>query len=101
MREVKECTTIGIEKTHLRCHKFGCATECARRAAIPHLFLAQSVIGDFDVSIKSEQNVIKLQITDYGIIMLVSPVLSKIFITYRYIIPFLWKYSRASRTSEA
>ena len=48
--------------TYLRSHEFWRATKCASSAAIPHLFLAQTVVGDLDMSIQRQQYVVELQI---------------------------------------
>ena len=44
-------------------HKFGSATESASRAAVPHVFLAETVIGNLDVTVECEENVVEFQIT--------------------------------------
>lgn len=59
MRDEMNCKTF----TYLWCHEFRCTTESARGRTIPHVFLAQTVIRNLDVSIKSKHDVVKLQIT--------------------------------------
>jgi hypothetical protein len=49
--------------TYFWCHKFWRATESARSRPIPHLFFAETVIGDLDVTIKSQQDIVKFQIS--------------------------------------
>ena len=48
---------------HFRGHKFWGTTESAGCRSVPHLLLTQTIIGNLDVSIKSQKNVIQLQIT--------------------------------------
>lgn len=43
-------------------HEFGSAAECARSRSVPHLFLAQTVISDFDVAVEGEKDVVELQV---------------------------------------
>ncbi len=47
---------------YLRRHELGRAAEGARRTSIPHLFLAQSVISNFDVSVQCQQDVVEFEI---------------------------------------
>lgn len=49
--------------SYLRCHEFWRSAECAGRRSIPHLLLAQTVIGNLDVSIHGKENIIELQVT--------------------------------------
>lgn len=49
--------------TYFRTHKFGCTTECAGGAAVPHVLFAKTVISNFDMTIQCQQDVVKLQIT--------------------------------------
>jgi hypothetical protein len=49
--------------TNLGCHELRCTTEGASGAAVPHVLLAKTVISNLDVTIKSQQNVVELQIT--------------------------------------
>lgn len=49
--------------TNLGCHELGSTTEGAGGAAVPHILLAKTVISNLDVTIKSQQNVVQLQIT--------------------------------------
>lgn len=51
--------------TYLGSHKLGCTAECARRGPKPHVFLAETVIGNFDVTVKSEENVVEFQVSIY------------------------------------
>jgi hypothetical protein len=48
--------------THLGGHELGSSTEGACVGSIPHVFFAETVICDLDMSIKREKNVIELQI---------------------------------------
>ena len=48
---------------YLGSHELWCATEGTRCAAIPHLLLAQTVIGDLDMPVQGKQNVVELQIS--------------------------------------
>ena len=48
--------------TYLGSHEFRCTAESTGRRSIPHLFLAQPVICDLDVTIEGQQNVVELQI---------------------------------------
>jgi hypothetical protein len=48
---------------YLWCHEFRRTAECARSRSVPHLLLAQTVIGNLDVTVQCEQNVVKLQIS--------------------------------------
>lgn len=54
---------LSASMTYLWCHKFGSTTECASRRAIPHVLLAETVIGNLDVTVESQENVVQLQIT--------------------------------------
>jgi hypothetical protein len=49
--------------TYLGCHELGCTAERARRRAEPHVFLAETVVGNLDVTVKSKENVVELQVS--------------------------------------
>lgn len=49
--------------TYLGRHELWSTTECAGSRSVPHFLLAQTVIGNLDVSIQCEQDVVELQIT--------------------------------------
>jgi hypothetical protein len=49
--------------TYLRSHELGGTTECAGAGAEPHILLAKTVIGNLDVAIQCQKDVVKLQIT--------------------------------------
>jgi hypothetical protein len=49
-------------KTNLGGHELGCTTERACCRAVPHVFLAQTVVGDLDMSVKGQENIVELQI---------------------------------------
>lgn len=49
--------------TYLRCHKLGSTTEGARCGAIPHVLLAETVVGDLDVSIQGQKDIVEFQVT--------------------------------------
>lgn len=51
--------------TYLGCHKLGGTAERARRGTKPHVFLAETVVGNLDVTVKSEKNVVELQVSIY------------------------------------
>jgi hypothetical protein len=53
----------GFKKTYFRSHEFRGTAEGAGGGAIPHLLLAETIIGNLDVSIKSQEDVVELQIT--------------------------------------
>ena len=44
-------------------HEFRSTAERARGRAIPHVFLAQTIVRNLDMSIQGQENVIKLKIT--------------------------------------
>lgn len=52
--------------TYLGCHELGCTAERARRGTKPHVFLAETVVGNLDVTVKSEENVVELQVSIYN-----------------------------------
>ena len=47
-------------------HKFRSATKSASCLPVTHLFLTQTVIADFDVTVKSKENVVELEIPANG-----------------------------------
>lgn len=49
--------------TYLGSHELGRSTECAGGLTEPHVLLTKTVIGDFDVTVEGEKNVVQLQIT--------------------------------------
>ena len=49
--------------TYLRCHEFWRSAKSACRRAIPHVFLAKTVIGNLDVTIQGKKDIVELQIT--------------------------------------
>jgi hypothetical protein len=49
--------------THLGSHKFRGTTERARRGAVPHILFAETVIGDLDMPIEGQEDVVELEIT--------------------------------------
>lgn len=49
--------------THLWRHELGRTTERARRLAKPHVLLAQTVVGDFDMTVEREKDVVELEIS--------------------------------------
>jgi hypothetical protein len=51
-----------MSRSYLGRHELGRATERARRLTVPHLFLAQTIISHFDMSIKRQEDVIQLEI---------------------------------------
>lgn len=51
--------------TYLGCHELGGTAERAGRGTKPHVFLAKTVVGNLDVSVKSEENVVELQVSIY------------------------------------
>lgn len=51
--------------TYLGCHKLGCTAKRARRGTKPHVFLTKTVVGNLDVTVKSEENVVELQVSVY------------------------------------
>lgn len=57
------------EKTYLWRHELRGTTERSRRGSIPHIFLTQTIVCNFDVAIKCQKDVIKLQITIDDIIV--------------------------------
>jgi hypothetical protein len=54
----------GRESAHLGRHELGGSTEGRSRLAEPHVLLAQSVIGDLDVTVEGEENVVELEIAE-------------------------------------
>lgn len=44
-------------------HEFGSATKCTCGIAKPHVFLAQAIISDLDVTVQCQENVVQLQIS--------------------------------------
>lgn len=48
--------------TYFRCHEFRCAAESASSRPIPHVFLAETIIADLDVTVQGKENVIQFQI---------------------------------------
>lgn len=55
--------------TYLGCHELGCTAECARRGTKPHVFLAETVVGNLDVTVKGEENVVELQVSIYDAVL--------------------------------
>ena len=53
-------------RAYLGSHEFRSTTERARSGTEPHLLLAKTVVGDFDVTLHSQQNVIEFQVTGRG-----------------------------------
>lgn len=51
-----------MRNTYLGCHELGSSTESASSRAIPHVFLAQTVISNPDVTVKSQHDIVKLQV---------------------------------------
>lgn len=51
--------------TYLGCHELGSTAERAGRGTKPHVFLAETVVGNLDVTVKSEENVVELQVSIY------------------------------------
>lgn len=49
--------------TYLRAHELGCTAERAGRGAVPHVLLAETIIGDFDVAVQGQQDIVELQVT--------------------------------------
>jgi hypothetical protein len=49
--------------TYLWCHKLRGTAERARARPVPHVFLAQTIIGNLDVAVECEENVVELQVT--------------------------------------
>jgi len=47
---------------YLWCHEFGGTAESASRGTEPHVLLAKTIIGNLDMAIKSQQDVVKFQI---------------------------------------
>jgi len=59
-----------MEKTYLRRHEFRSAAESAGCWSIPHFFFAQSIIGNLDMAIKRQKNVIEFQISVYYTVLM-------------------------------
>ena len=56
--------------TYFRSHEFWSPAERACRRTIVHVFLAQPVIGNFDVSVQGQKDIVELQISvDYAVLM--------------------------------
>lgn len=58
-----ELSILFRSQTYFRSHEFGCTTEGASGAAVPHVLLAKTVISNLDMTIQGQQDVVKLQIT--------------------------------------
>ena len=54
---------VRLNLTHLGCHKLGRTTERTRRTTIPHLFLAQTVIGNLDMTVERQQDIIQFEVS--------------------------------------
>ena len=52
-----------IKDAYLGSHELGGTAEGAGRAAVPHLLLAETVVGNLDVSIERQEDVVELQIS--------------------------------------
>lgn len=50
-------------KPYLGGHELGCSTESRCGGTIPHVFLAETIICDLDVTIKGQEDVVQFQIT--------------------------------------
>ena len=46
-------------RTHLGCYKLGATAEGAGRRAVPHVFLAETVVGNRDVPVKRQEDVVR------------------------------------------
>jgi hypothetical protein len=55
---------------YLRSHELRSTTEGASCRAIPHFFLAETVIRDFNMSIKSQKNIVQLKISIYDTVLM-------------------------------
>jgi len=49
--------------TDLWGHELGGSTKRAGRRSVPHIFFAETIVGDLDVSVESEKNIVKLEVT--------------------------------------
>ena len=49
--------------TNLWCHKLGRAAKRAGCLSVPHILFAQTIIGDLDMTIQRQQDIIELEIT--------------------------------------
>lgn len=59
---VSASQTTSSTWAHLRRHELGRSAKRGRRASEPHVLLAQSVIGDLDVTVEGKKNVVELEI---------------------------------------
>lgn len=50
-------------RTYLRRHELGSTAECAGRSAIPHVLLTETIIGNLNVTVQGQENIVKLQVT--------------------------------------
>lgn len=57
-----QCCLRRTGATHFGGHELGCAAEGRGRLAEPHVLLAQSVVGDLDVPVEREEDVVELEI---------------------------------------
>ena len=48
---------------YLGCHEFRGTTESTCRRPIPHVFLAETIIGNLDVSVKGKKDIVEFQVT--------------------------------------
>lgn len=62
-KQSAKLTSRGKTRAYLWRHELWRTTECARRLAIPHLLFTQTVIGDFDMTIQGQQDVVELEIS--------------------------------------
>lgn len=58
-----DCPSVSLLEQDLWCHELGRSTEGASGVAIPHVLLAQTVVGDLDVTVQSEEDIVKLQVS--------------------------------------
>ena len=63
------CEILKAEIPYLGCHELRGSAKCTRRASIPHILLTQAIIGDLDMAIQCQENIIKLQVTVYDAIL--------------------------------
>ena len=49
--------------TNLGCHELGRAAECASCRPVPHVLLAETIVGNLDVPVQRQQNIVELEIT--------------------------------------
>ena len=54
---------FGGESKYLGRHELGGSAEGARRGAVPHVFLAETVVGNLDVPVERQEDIVELQIT--------------------------------------